>query len=67
MFAFSYETSKRMILEKDFKQSILKLKGKKLGCFCKRCKSDSISFATDITECHGEFYANYLNSLEGLT
>jgi hypothetical protein len=42
------------------------LRGKKLGCSCKKCRTDQEAFATDITDCHGEFYANFLNSLQEL-
>lgn len=62
MANFEYETSKRLILDKDFRLQVLSLQGKKLGCFCKKCHSDMPSFAVDTTPCHAEFYANYLNS-----
>lgn len=35
-----------------FKQRVLSLKGKKLGCFCKPLK------------CHGDVIADYLNNLK---
>lgn len=35
----------------DFKKEVLKLKDKKLGCFCKPL------------ECHGDVIADYLNSV----
>lgn len=66
LFNFEYETSKRLILEKDFRADVLSLRGKKLGCSCKKCRSDQPAFAFDETPCHGEFFANFLNSLEGL-
>ena len=51
------------MLEPEFKQLVLGLRGKKLGCSCKKHRSDTEAFALDTTPCHGEFYANYLNSL----
>lgn len=66
MFAFEYEISKKLILDKEFRSDVLALRGKKLGCSCKKCRTDQEAFATDTTECHGEFFANFLNSLQEL-
>lgn len=66
MFQFELEISKKLVLDKEFKQSVLNLTGKKIGCFCKKCRSDQPAFAVDTTPCHAEFYANYLNSLQGI-
>lgn len=66
MFNFEVEISKKLVLDKEFRADVLALRGKRLGCTCKKCRSDQDAFATDTTACHGEFFANFLNSLEGL-
>jgi hypothetical protein len=64
MFQFELEISKKLVLDKEFKQAVLGMTGKKIGCFCKKCRSDQPAFVLDTTPCHAEFYANYLNSLQ---
>lgn len=44
----------RLEEDPEFKDQILSLKGKTLGCFCKR------------GECHGDIIAEYLNSIDSL-
>lgn len=38
------------------------LTGKKIGCFCKKTRSDTDEFAFDTTVCHAEIIETYLNS-----
>jgi len=54
-------------LDKEFRSYVLSIKGKTLGCFCKKHRSDSDLFALDDTPCHAEFYANWLNSWDEFT
>jgi hypothetical protein len=44
----------RLEQDPEFKAHIMTLKGKTLGCFCKK------------GECHGDIIAEYLNSMEDL-
>lgn len=40
----------------EFKNRVLEMEGKKLGCFCKQKNKD--------VPCHGDVYVEYLNSVK---
>jgi hypothetical protein len=44
----------KIMTEPKFKIKIINLEGKKLGCFCKKSRSDSKEYETDYTKCHGD-------------
>ena len=44
----------KIMTEPDFKTKFLSLEGKKLGCFCKKARSDSKEYGNDDTRCHGD-------------
>jgi hypothetical protein len=44
----------KIMTESDFKSKFLQLEGKKLGCFCKKARSDSEEYKNDRTPCHGD-------------
>ena len=44
----------RLEIDEDYKNKILSLSGKRLGCFCKP------------KNCHGDIIANYLNNFSSL-
>lgn len=47
---------KRILEDKQFRDAVLSLKGKKLGCFCKQPDKDVL--------CHGDVIAKWLNEQE---
>lgn len=68
---FSFEDSMRLyenyLIEKiktdsKFKTKFLALKGKKIGCFCKKYKSEHPKYSNDKTICHGDIIVKILNS-----
>lgn len=57
--AFRDEFHARILADKEFKDRVLELKGKRLGCFCKQ-KFKEIP-------CHGDIYVEYLDGQDSTT
>lgn len=64
MRMYEYDFSRRLATDGEFRIYIMSLKGKKLGCYCKKHRSDSDFFALDTTVCHGEIISNYINTVQ---
>ncbi len=61
---YHYDFHQKIKNEKEFKDLVNGLKGKKLGCVCKRKKSTAPDFAFDKNRCHGDIIVDYLESEE---
>lgn len=59
---YKYDFYRKLKKEEGFKEYILSLKGKKLGCYCKKKVSTDPKFELDKTPCHADIIANYLNN-----
>lgn len=59
---YEYDFSRKLLNDKEFREYVLNLKGKKLGCFCKKTRSEQEGFILDDTPCHGEIIANFVNT-----
>lgn len=55
--------SENAYLDKKFRAKLLKLKGKKLGCFCCGFVTNDERYFTHSPECHAQTMANLINTL----
>lgn len=62
MQMYEYDFSRKLSTSQEFRDYIFSLRGKKLGCYCKKHRSDNDFFALDTTPCHGEIISNYINT-----
>ena len=60
---YEHHLWEKIITEPLFKEKILALSGKKLGCSCKKAKSSSAEFLNDETPCHGDIIVEALIKL----
>lgn len=64
MRLFAVHLSETAYMDKNFKAKLMKLKGKKLGCFCCSHESTDPRYYHDNVECHTKYIANYVNTVE---
>lgn len=66
MKMYEYDFSRKLATNREFREYIFSLRGKILGCYCKKHSSDNLLFALDTTNCHGEIISNYINTSQGI-
>lgn len=61
---YSVHLAENAYYNKDFRKKLLKLKGKKLGCFCPKCTTDDPRYYHTPVECHAWIIANLANTIK---